>query len=65
MNQFDLVEIKDALAEEHLPAGAIGAIVHVFSAPQLAYEVEFSDLDGRPLRLVTLTADQIRPAADR
>ena len=35
-----------------------GWYTHVmFSAPQLAYEVEFSDLDGRMLRLVKLTAD--------
>lgn len=62
MNLYDLVELKEALPEENLPPGAVGTIVHVFHRPQLAYEVEFTDEDGRTISSVALTPDKIRSA---
>jgi hypothetical protein len=41
--------------------GAVGTIVHVFTHPRLAYEVEFCDKDGRTLVQLSLTPDQIMP----
>ncbi|MFI7157627.1 MULTISPECIES: DUF4926 domain-containing protein [Micromonospora] len=60
MDPYELVELRDAVPEENLPAGAVGAIVRVFHRPDLAYEVEFADQDGRPLSAVALTPDKIQ-----
>ncbi|MCW3820406.1 DUF4926 domain-containing protein [Micromonospora sp. DR5-3] len=60
MDLYDLVELREALPEENLPAEAVGTIVHVFHRPQLAYEVEFTDEDGRTLSSVALTPDKLR-----
>ncbi|MEV0428486.1 DUF4926 domain-containing protein [Micromonospora sp. NPDC050495] len=60
MDLYDLVELREALPEENLPAGAVGTIVHVFHRPELAYEIEFTDEDGRTLSSVALTPDRIR-----
>lgn len=40
-----------------VPAGSIGTIVHVHN--RTAYEVEFTDDDGKTLRVATLTADAL------
>jgi hypothetical protein len=60
LDLYDLIELREALPEELLPAGAVGAIVHVFDRPQLAYEVEFTDEEGRTLSSVALTPNQVR-----
>ncbi|MFC0506672.1 DUF4926 domain-containing protein [Micromonospora costi] len=36
-----------------------GYIVHIFRGPPTAYEVEFSDADGRTVALITLAADHV------
>ncbi|KKK05124.1 DUF4926 domain-containing protein [Micromonospora sp. HK10] len=60
MDPYDLVELKEALPEENPPAGAVGTIVHVFHRPELAYEIEFTDEDGRTVSSVAVTPDRIR-----
>lgn len=62
MELYDVVELKAALPEEGLAAGAVGTIVHVFQTPETAYEVEFADEDGRTICTAALTPDRIRPA---
>jgi hypothetical protein len=52
------------LPEEGLRAGATGTVVHIFHRPYTAYEVEFTDSGGATTAMVTLTADQLRPATD-
>ncbi|MEV1328554.1 DUF4926 domain-containing protein [Micromonospora costi] len=59
MNLYDVVELKEVVPSEQLSAGAVGTIVHIFRSPPTAYEVEFSDADGRTIALITLAADQI------
>ncbi|MEU1244069.1 DUF4926 domain-containing protein [Micromonospora parva] len=54
-----MVELREALPSEQLPAGAVGAVVHVLNDPPTAYEVEFADADGRAVAMVTLRADQV------
>ncbi|MBQ0978090.1 MULTISPECIES: DUF4926 domain-containing protein [Micromonospora] len=56
---YDVVELREAIPGEELPAGATGAVVHVFNGPPPAYEVEFADADGRTVAMVTLRADQV------
>jgi hypothetical protein len=52
------------LPQNHLKAGDVGVVVHIY-ADGKAYEVEFFLLDGRTLDVVTVEADQIRPATTR
>jgi hypothetical protein len=54
--QFDGVELLTALSEQGLQAGTRGAIVECFS--DQAYEVEFTNLDGETLALITLAPHQ-------
>ncbi|WP_328653735.1 DUF4926 domain-containing protein [Micromonospora sp. NBC_00330] len=56
---YDVVELREAVPGEQLPAGAVGTVVHVFNGPPPAYEVEFADADGRTTAMVTLRADQV------
>ncbi|MEU1588275.1 DUF4926 domain-containing protein [Micromonospora sp. NPDC005710] len=56
---YDVVELREAIAGEQLSRGAVGTVVHIFSGPPPAYEVEFADADGRTIALATLRADQV------
>jgi hypothetical protein len=58
---YDVVQLMVDLPDEGLSAGAVGAVVHVFEKPSLAYEVEFADEDGRTIAQLPLTPGQIRP----
>ena len=60
MEELDVVTLLTDLPAEGLKAGAVGAVVHVFRRPDLAYEVEFVEPDGTTAAMVTLTADQVR-----
>lgn len=63
MELFDVVKLVEDLPEEGLAAGSVGTIVHVFTTPRSAYEVEFVDDDGQTLAMATLTPEQVIPAA--
>ncbi|WP_406070320.1 DUF4926 domain-containing protein [Micromonospora sp. NBC_01638] len=56
---YDVVELREAIPGEQLPAGAVGTVVHIFRGPPTAYEVEFADADGRTVAMVTLRAEQV------
>jgi hypothetical protein len=60
VNLYDLVRLMVDLPDEGLSAGAVGAVVHVFEEPSLAYEVEFADEHGRTIAQLPLTAGQIQ-----
>jgi hypothetical protein len=62
VRELDVVALNVDLPDNGLRAGETGTVVHVFHRPHTAYEVEFTDRDGRTLAMVTLTADQIRLA---
>jgi hypothetical protein len=53
------VRLKVDLPEEGLSAGDIGTVVHVFTQPCTAYEVEFSDERGRTTAQVALLPAQV------
>jgi hypothetical protein len=61
MNLYDVVELARDLPEEGLKAGSVGTIVHIFTRPEQAYEVEFSDDEGRTVASLALTPDAVRP----
>lgn len=52
------------LPENHLRAGDVGTIVHIYN-DGAAYEIEFFTLDGRTLDVVTVEAEDVRPVSSR
>jgi hypothetical protein len=61
-NELDVVTLRVDLPEDGLRAGATGTVVHIFHRPHTAYEVEFTEPNGTATAMVTVTADQLRPA---
>jgi hypothetical protein len=53
------VRLREDLPEHGLRRGALGAIVAIFGNPSHAYEVEFSDAQGRTLAEVALHEEQL------
>lgn len=64
MDINDVVTLREPLPDQGLSEGATGVIVHVFPAPNLAYEIEFCDEDGVTIAIATLKAHQIDAAAE-
>jgi len=60
MELHDVVELAVDLPDEGLAAGSVGTVIHVFDKPDLAYEVEFTDENGKTLAMVPLTPQQLR-----
>ncbi len=56
--------LKTAVPTEGLEAGDVGTIVHIYR-DGLAYEVEFTLLDGNTAAVVTVEAWQVRPIGRR
>ena len=61
INELDDVILRCDLQEHGLSAGDIGTVVLVHRGHQ-GYEVEFTALDGETIAVVTLLANQVRPA---
>jgi hypothetical protein len=60
---LDLLDTVVALSnfpEHGVLAGDLGAIVEVYTAPVLAYDVEFVNPDGSTRALLTLSPNQVR-----
>jgi hypothetical protein len=64
IKEHERVVLKKAVASEALEAGDVGTVVHVYR-DGLAYEVEFTTLDGKTAAVVTVEAAQIRPVGKR
>lgn len=64
LNDLDTVALTRDLPEAGLVAGDVGAVVHVYGAGA-AFEVEFVDLKGETIALVTLPPEALRPVAPR
>jgi hypothetical protein len=64
IKEHDRVVLKTAVPSEALEAGDVGAVVHIYK-DGLAYEVEFTTLDGKTAAVVTVEADQVRPVGRR
>lgn len=59
IKEHDRVVLTAPVASEGLEAGDVGTVVHIYSG--LAYEVEFTTLDGRTAAVCTSEAFQVRP----
>ena len=64
IKEHDRVVLKTAISPEALVAGDVGSVVHVYR-DGLAYEVEFTTLDGKTAAVVTVEATQVRPVGER
>ncbi|MGH6614420.1 DUF4926 domain-containing protein [Sphingomonas sp.] len=53
-NTLDTIKVLKPIPEEGIEAGANGVIIAIFENPDEAYEVEFSDDEGRPVAQVVL-----------
>lgn len=59
LSPFDVVFLKENLPEAGLIKGQSGVILDVYNSPILAYEVEFSDNDGKTLLCLALSPEQL------
>ena len=64
LKEHDRVVLKTAVPTEGLEAGDVGTIVHIYR-DGLAYEVEFTLLDGNTAAVVTLETWQVSPIGHR
>jgi Domain of unknown function (DUF4926) len=64
IKEHERVVLTALVPSEGLEPGDVGTIVHVYR-DGLAYEVEFTTLDGRTAAVVTLEASQVRPIGKR
>jgi len=53
------VRLKNDRPDDGLDAGEIGTVVEVFEHPERAYEVEFTDDEGRTTAQIALLPDEI------
>jgi hypothetical protein len=60
LDLLDTVIATTNFPEHKVLAGDLGAIVEVYTAPSLAYEVEFVNPDGSTRALLTLAPCQVR-----
>jgi hypothetical protein len=61
INELDDVILTRNMPERGLSAGDIGTVVLVHRK-EAGYEVEFTALDGETIAVLTLKADEVRPA---
>ncbi len=60
IKEHERVVLTAPIPAEGLEAGDVGTVVHLYH-DGLAYEVEFTTLDGRTAVVATLEASQVRP----
>jgi hypothetical protein len=62
--EHERVVLTASVPTEGLECGDVGTVVHVYK-DGLAYEVEFTTLDGKTAAVATLEAAQVRPVGNR
>lgn len=62
--EHERVVLTKSVPAEGLESGDVGTVVHVYK-DGLAYEVEFTTLDGKTAAVATLEATQVRPVGTR
>jgi hypothetical protein len=64
IHELDTVVLTHDVEEYGLKQGDVGAVVHCYK-DGTAFEVEFVTAEGRTIALLTLTATDIRPMANK
>jgi hypothetical protein len=62
--EHERVVLTTSVPAEGLESGDVGTVVHIYK-DGLAYEVEFTTLDGKTAAVATLEAAQVRPVGTR
>jgi hypothetical protein len=62
--EHERVVLTTNIPAEGLESGDVGTVVHIYK-DGLAYEVEFTTLDGKTAAVATLEATQVRPVGNR
>ena len=62
--EHERVVLTAAVPTEGLESGDVGTVVHIYK-DGLAYEVEFTTLDGKTAAVTTVEAGQVRPVRER
>ena len=60
VTELDLVVLEEPIVEHGLVAGDVGAVVHRY-ADDKASEVEFVDIQGTTIAVLTLDDSAVRP----
>ena len=60
--RFDCVRLVRGVPDAGLPPGTEAVILEVSEVPELHYEIEVSDGDGRTLYQGSATPDDLEPA---
>lgn len=64
IKEHDRIVLKSDITAEGLKAGDVGTVVHIYR-DGLAYEVEFTTLDGDTAAVVTVESSQVRAVHKR
>jgi len=64
IQEHERVVLTRPVDNEGLTAGDVGTVVHVYR-DGLAYEIEFTTLDGQTAAVVTVDAADVRPVSRR
>jgi hypothetical protein len=64
IKEHDRIVLKSDIPGNGLKAGDVGTVVHIYR-DGLAYEVEFTTLDGNTAAVVTVERSQVRPVHKR
>lgn len=64
IKEHERVVLKTPVPAEGLEAGDVGTVVHIYK-DGLAFEVEFTTLDGKTAAVVTVESSQVRPVGKR
>jgi hypothetical protein len=64
IKEHERVVLTASVPAAGLEAGDVGTVVHVYR-DGLAYEIEFTTLDGDTAAVVTVEADRVRPGHKR
>ncbi len=64
IKEHDRVVLTSDLPREHLKAGDVGTVVHVYTEGG-ALEVEFLTLEGKTVAVATVMASQVRSVTER
>ena len=63
VTESDIVVLKKDIPDHKLQAGDVGTVVHVYANTK-SFEVEFVNIRGETVALLTLECDDLRPMAD-
>ena len=64
ITEHDRIVLSAPIPQEGLEAGDVGTVIHLYR-DGLAYEVEFTTLDGKTAAVVTVEAANVRPVGNR